>query len=214
MTSVSYSAAGRPINGTGRKHGVTRCPIAAIWAKCKVGGPLPPLTANTVTCWAYGDADRYRGDKGVTRRHGEVAGCEFVEAAGFLSAGGLGGLVTIILQAAGLAPPIAVMLVLGGFGQAFLRGIGGHPILKAVVTIVVLLLVTTLLNSLIPYVQDAFAAVDGDRWLMFDEGLGSVSTIVSRFWGVILVAGLIMISWEVVGSMRSGSALEGRGQRM
>ena len=144
---------------------------------------------------------------------GAVSGCKWSKEGAVFNAGGLGGLVEIILQASGLAPPIAVLLVLGSFGAAFMRNMGGHPIMAAMVTVIVLLLVATLVNSLMPFLTSAFTAVDGNRYVMYDQGLGNVSVIVKRFYGVVLVSGLIMVAWSVVQNMRGGSNALG-GQKM
>ena len=144
---------------------------------------------------------------------GKVVGAKWAAAGGIFTEGGLSSLIAIILQAAGLAPPIAVMLALGHFGQSFIKNVGGHPILAAIITVVVMLLVATLVNSLVPFLTTAFTAVDPNRFEMFSSGLGNVAIIVKRFYGVVLVAGLIMVAWSVIGSIRGKNALSG-GQRM
>ena len=142
-----------------------------------------------------------------------IAGCKWAPAGSVFNAGGLSGLIEIILQAAGLAPPIAVLIALGHFGQSFMRQMGGHPILAAVITVIVMLLVATLVNSLIPFLTTAFTAVDSTRYVMYSEGLGNVSVIIKRFYGVVLVSGLIIIAWSVIGPIRGKNALAS-GQRM
>ena len=142
-----------------------------------------------------------------------ISGGKWAPAGGIFTEGGLSSLIAIILQAAGLAPPIAVMLALGSFGQSFIKNVGGHPILAAIITVVVMLLVATLVNSLVPFLTTAFTAVDPNRFEMFSSGLGNVAIIVKRFYGVVLVAGLIMVAWSVIGSIRGKNALSG-GQRM
>ena len=112
---------------------------------------------------------------------GNIAGCEFSGAGSVFNAGGLGGLVEIVLQAAGLAPPIALLFALGSFGTSFMRNMGSHPILAAVLTVIMLLLVATLLNTFVPFLTDAFEAIDKNRFIMYDEGLGAISTVVGNF---------------------------------
>ena len=145
----------------------------------------------------------------------DVTGGKWEPVSGLFTAGGLGSLIRLVLQAAGLAPPIAIMAVLGSFGQSFIKKMGGNPIIAAVVTVITLLLVATLLNSLVPFVADAFESINPNRFAMFDGGLGNVSVIIRRFYGVVLVASLIMIAWSVLKSMKGGNALSGQGdQRM
>ena len=126
--------------------------------------------------------------------------------------GPLSGLIEIILQAAGLAPPIALMYVLGTFGTSFLSNMGSHPLLAAVMTVIVMLLVATLLNTFVPFLTQAFEAIDANRFLMYSEGLGSISTIISGFFGVVIVGSMMMIAWTLIKSFKGGDALGG--QRM
>ena len=143
-----------------------------------------------------------------------VTGGQWEGVSGLFTAGGLGSLIRLVLQAAGLAPPIAIMAVLGSFGQSFVKRMGGNPIIAAVVTVITLLLVATLLNSLVPFIASAFESIDPNRFAMFDGGLGNVSVIVRRFYGVVLVASLIMVAWSVLKSMKGGNALGGGSDRM
>ena len=142
-----------------------------------------------------------------------IAGGVWTPASEIMNTAGLGPLIKIILQAAGLAPPIAIMVVLGSFGSSFIRNMGGHPILAAIVTVVGFLMVSTLLNSLVPFLTDAFGAVEAKRFVMFESGLGNVSVIVKRFYGVVLVAGLIVVAWTILSTMRAKDAMAGN-QRM
>ncbi len=143
----------------------------------------------------------------------DITGGEYKGASKIFITGGLSGLVKILLQAAGLAPPLALLLTLGSFGSAFLRKVGSHPILAAIGMAITLLLVATLLNTFVPFLEDAFLAIDSNRFLMFDQGLGSLSVVIGNFFGVVLVAGMMMIAWEMLKSMRGGDAIGGS-QRM
>ena len=145
---------------------------------------------------------------------GGIVGGVWSPAGTIFNTGGLSGLIKIILQAAGLAPPIAVMLALGSFGQSFIKNMGGNPIMAAIVTAITLLLVSTLVNTLVPFITEAFTAVDGNRFVMFSQGLGAVSLIIRQFYGVVFVAGLIMIAWAVFGAMRGNTGNALAGQRM
>ena len=56
-----------------------------------------------------------------------IEGCKWGVAGEIFGAGGLSGLIQIILQAAGLAPPIAVLFALGTFGSIFPQEHGESP---------------------------------------------------------------------------------------
>ena len=142
-----------------------------------------------------------------------IEGCKWGVAGEIFGAGGLSGLIQIILQAAGLAPPIAVLFALGTFGSSFLKNMGSHPILAAVVTVIGFLLLATLLNVFIPFVSGAFEAIDSNRFKMYQEGLGNVSTVVGSFYGVVIVASIMTVAWQVLQSLKGRNALSG-GQQM
>ena len=127
--------------------------------------------------------------------------------------GGLGGLVKLLLQAAGVAPPIALMYELGSFGTSFLKNFSGtNPLVAAVLTAILLLLVANLLNVFFPFVTSAFKAVDGARFVMMESGLGRISVVIKSFWGVVLVGSMMSIAWEAVKGMRGGGNLMGGGK--
>ena len=143
----------------------------------------------------------------------EISGGEYKGAGKIFITGGLSGLVKILLQAGGLAPPLALLLTLGSFGTSFLRKVGSHPILAAIGMAITLLLVATLLNTFVPFLESAFLAIDSNRFLMYDQGLGALSVVIGNFFGVVIVAGMMMIAWEMLKSMRGGDAIGGS-QRM
>ena len=151
---------------------------------------------------------------GTTLDNVLVTGCRWEEAGDIWNAGGLSGLIEIILQSAGLAPPMALMFTLGTFGQSFIKKVGAHPILAAVMMAILLLLVATLLNTLMPFLTTAFTAVDGNRFVMFDEGLGNVSVVVKNFFAVVLVSSMLMIAWTAFQYIKGGDALSSSSQRM
>ena len=145
---------------------------------------------------------------------GVVGGCDWSDAGSVFKSGGLGGLVEIILQAAGLAPPIALLFALGSFGTSFMKNMGSHPILAAVMTVIMLLLVATLLNTFVPFLTGAFEAIDGNRFLMFSDGLGAVSIVIGNFYGVVVVSSMMMIAWQVVKHLRGGGDVINSAEKM
>ena len=38
---------------------------------------------------------------------------------------------------------------------------------------------------------------------MYDEGIGTLSVVISNFFSVVLVGGLIYVAWQVVGQFRT-----------
>ena len=169
---------------------------------CKIAGE--PATANTSL-----KGFTPLGTKVGITAVGKISGCTYKPAGAIFGLGGLSGLIEIILQAAGLAPPIALLFVLGSFGTSFLRNnMGSHPILAAVLTAIGFLLLATLLNTFIPYVSGAFDAIDPDRFLMYQEGLGALAGVIGNFFGVVIVASIMSVAWQVIGSMKGGGAID------
>ena len=145
------------------------------------------------------------GSKVITSSDdGLISGCRYEPGGEIFNAGGLSSVIGVLLQAAGLAPPIALLFELGKFGTSFVGGMTDNPILSAVLTGILLLLVATLLNTFIPFLGQAFTSVDANRFVMFDEGIGALAIVVKRFWAVVLVASLAGLAWQVIKAMKGG----------
>lgn len=121
--------------------------------------------------------------------------------------GGLGGLVRLILSAAGLGLPIGAMIGLASFGSSFVQRLGGSPLMGAIILTIRLLLVGSLVNTVTPFVDAAFDSLEGDRFTMCGEGIGSLSLVVGNVYGVILVGGLVYVAWQVIGQFRGGGSM-------
>ena len=131
-----------------------------------------------------------------------ITGGEWAEAGSIFNAGGLSGLIKLILQAAGLGLPIGALIGLASFGNAFVTRMGGSPLMGAIIMVIALLLVGTLLNVLTPFVNTVKYSLDNDRYVMYDEGIGTLATVISNFFAVVLVGGLIYVAWQVISQFR------------
>ena len=141
-----------------------------------------------------------------------IPGCEYTPANAALMTGGLGPVITLILQAAGLAPIVAIMAVLGGFGMVFMRQLGNagmSPIIAIITVLVLFLVVASLFSTLLPFLSTAFAAVDADRFAYLDTGIGRIGTVVSQFWGIVLVSSIITVAWQAMANIKGGQAFVG-----
>ena len=143
------------------------------------------------------------GTKITTNATGAIPNCKRDLPGAIFGAGGLSGLVALILQAAGLGLPIGALIGLASFGASFVSKLGGSPIIAAIVMVIGFLLIGTLLNVLTPFVNDAFDSINGDRFLMYDEGIGTLSNVISNFFAVVLVGGLIYVAWSAIQQFRS-----------
>ena len=134
---------------------------------------------------------------------GVFSGSEYQEAGSIFGLGGLSGLVKLILQAAGLGLPIGALIGLASFGSAFVNRLGANPLMGAITMVIGLLLVGTLLNVLTPFVNNVSDSINGARYIMYDEGIGTLSVVISNFFAVVLVAGLIYVAWQVIGQFKT-----------
>ena len=137
---------------------------------------------------------------------GIIAGCEYKEAGSVLSAGGLGGLIEIILQAAGLAPPIGLLVSLGSFGSNFMSRVtgGSHPVIGAILAVITLLIVAVLFNVFVPFLNGAFDAIDRNRFVMYNEGLGNLAAVIGNFLGIIVVSSMLSVAWSAIKAFKGG----------
>ena len=130
----------------------------------------------------------------------------------------LGGLIGIILNAAGLGLPIGAILALSAYGTGFMGRMGISPLLGVIVMVIGFLLVSGLLSAFVPFIDAALQSLDGDRFAMYESGLGSLGETIGNFWGVTLVAGLLYVAWQVIAHFRgagSGAGVfSGGGTRM
>ena len=140
-----------------------------------------------------------------------IAGGEWAAESGIFK-GLMGGVIGIILQACGLAGPVMLLVQLGSYAKSFMTATGMHPLLGIVIMLLVLLLVATLLNVFIPFLEGAVFAIDPNRFQMYDTGLGQLSVVVRSFYGVVLVSGVLMVIWSLWNNVNSGNMLQG--QRM
>ena len=97
------------------------------------------------------------------------------------------------------------MVGLGLFGVQFVSRVAGNPIVAAVSVLLGFMLVAVVLNSLVPFLDTAYYAINPTRFVALNEGLGVIGPLVRRFWGVIAVAGILVVGWQIVAQMRAGS---------
>ena len=105
-----------------------------------------------------------------------------------------------------LAAPLGFMLMLAYFGSMLVAMGTGHPIMQVIMTVILVLVGAILLNIALPYISDVFQAIDGNRFVVFDQELGLIAVLLKNFFGVILIAGFIGGAWTIVGQMRNSGA--------
>ena len=116
------------------------------------------------------------------------------------------GFIRVLLQMLALAAPLGFMLMLAYFGSMLVAMGTGHPIMQVIMTVILVLVGAILLNIALPYISDVFQAIDGNRFVVFDQELGLIAVLLKNFFGVILIAGFIGGAWTIVGQMRNSGA--------
>ena len=157
---------------------------------CVAGGDL---AGDTLYLTANGD-EFYDGS-GVTAGNA-IGDYEWIEAENVFTAQEQ--LVTLLAVIAAIGMPIGAMTAIVFFGQAVISsgvsGQGASQVLVAIAAVVVILVAVQMFQQFAGYLGDAFDAVDGDRFKVFDETLGSLAETIAEFWGVLAFAGLINIA--------------------
>ena len=142
---------------------------------------------------------------------------DWIEAEGVFTAQGQ--LVTLLAVIAAIGMPLGAMTAVVFFGQAVVSsgvsGQGASQVLVAIAAVVIILVAVQMFQQFAGYLGDAFDAVDGDRFVVFNETLGSLAETIAEFWGVLAFAGLINIAtivWRNYnGNMSIGGLDQGGG---
>ena len=107
-------------------------------------------------------------------------------------------LVTLLAVIAAIGMPIGAMTAIVFFGQAVISsgisGSGASQVMVAIAAVVVILVSIQMFQQFAGFLGNAFDAVNGDRFVVFDETLGSLAETIAEFWGVLAFAGFINIA--------------------
>ena len=156
---------------------------------CKLTTP----NGDDLTAFVSGTYYSQSGSKITVGTAPAMAGCTWKEPSGIWSAFGFQDLIRLAFQAAALGLPLAVLFGVYRFGRNFMGSVGVHPLLGVVSLIILFLLATRLLDTMTPFVAGASDAVGAIRFVVYQEGLGTLGTIMSNFYGVVLAASLLPV---------------------
>ena len=127
---------------------------------------------------------------------GAVADYNWIEAESVFTAQEQ--LVTLLAVIAAIGMPIGAMTAIVFFGQAVISsgisGSGASQVMVAIAAVVVILVSIQMFQQFAGFLGTAFDAVNGDRFVVFDETLGSLAETIAEFWGVLAFAGFINIA--------------------
>ena len=133
-----------------------------------------------------------------------ITGCKYTDKSPIF--GVFNGFVRVLMQVIALAGPLGFMLALAYFGSMLIGQATGHPVLRVVMVVVLVLVGAILVNIVLPYIAGVFNAIDGERFVVFDQELGLIAGLLRNFFGVIFVSGIIGSAWSIIGQMRGGTA--------
>ena len=137
----------------------------------------------------------------------EISGCEWLPRSPIF--GVFNGFIRVLLQVIALGGPLGFMLALAYFGSMLIGVATGHPVLRVVMVVIVVLVGAILVNIVLPYIGNVFHAIDGERFIVFDQELGLIAVLLKNFFGVLFVSGLIGSAWSIIGQIRGSGTSSG-----
>ena len=90
--------------------------------------------------------------------------------------------------------PAGALGFLGYFGGMLVKqNIGGGTLAVAIGATVAVVIIGTVLPEIFEPLDDLFVALDGNRYQVYDEGIGKLGGIIGNFLGISLIGGLITL---------------------
>ena len=145
--------------------------------------------------------------RGIADKNIEISGCEWLPRSPIF--GVFNGFIRVLLQVIALGGPLGFMLALAYFGSMLIGMATGHPVLRVVMVVIVVLVGAILVNIVLPYIGNVFHAIDGQRFIVFDQELGLIAVLLKNFFGVLFVSGLIGSAWSIIGQIRGSGTSSG-----
>ena len=173
------------------------------------------MTASATTCTAGSLTGAYtpKGSE-LTLASGVLAGSTWTLASRSLTALSGGSLVGLLFGAMAILLPAGALGFLGYFGgQLVKQNIGGGTLAVAIGATVAVVIIGSVLPEIFEPLDALFVALDGNRYAVYDEGIGKLGGILGNFLGISLIGGLITLGvllWkgrEGPGQSSSGSMI-------
>ena len=110
----------------------------------------------------------------------------------------------------GIGIPLALMFMMGSVGAIFIDKLvnnGGEAIDSVVgqiiMVVIVVVIATSIFGLMTGGIQFAFESIDPNRFAMYDNVLGRLSSVAVGFWGLMLVAGFVPLAFALTRSRMS-----------
>ena len=197
-------------SGTSKK--VLSSTTCAVWTKAGTGaGSFVTYYTPKGTAVQYTEAGGTGAD---TWTAGFQSAPEWETASKSLTALSGGSLVGLLFGAMAILLPAGALGFLGYFGgQLVKQNIGGGTLAVAIGATVCVVIIGSVLPEIFEPLDALFIALDGDRYQVYDEGIGKLGGILGNFLGISLIGGLITLGvllWkgrEGPGQSSSGSMI-------
>ena len=104
----------------------------------------------------------------------------------------------------GIGIPLALMFMMGSVGAIFIDKLvsnGGEAIDgvvgQIIMVVIVVVIATSIFGLMTGGIQFAFESIDPNRFAMYDNVLGRLSSVAVGFWGLMLVAGFVPLAFAL-----------------
>ena len=170
----------------------THTTAAEAWASTTYT-PLNVVAAGTYTI-ATGDYFTPKGTAFKVATANTIPGAAGRQPSRSLTALANGSLVSLLFGAMAILLPAGALGFLGYLGAMLVKqNIGGGTLAIAIGATVAVVLIGSLLPEIFEPLDDLYNALDGNRFQVYDEGIGKLGGILGNFLGISLIGGLITL---------------------
>ena len=124
-------------------------------------------------------------------------------------------LVELLATIAALALPLGALGAVVFFGNTISVATGtsgvSSQIIAVITIVVVILVIVEVFGQFIVYLDDAFDVIDADRFVVYDNGLGTLAETITSFWGILAFASVLPIGFSLFRQYQSGGGIAGFG---
>ena len=121
-----------------------------------------------------------------------------------------GSLVSLLFGAMAILLPAGALGFLGYFGAMIVKQqIGGGTLAVAIGATVAVVIIGSILPSIFAPLDTLFVALDGNRFYVYSQGIGTLGSVLGNFLGISLIGGLITLGvmlWQGRDGSSKGTA--------
>ena len=115
-----------------------------------------------------------------------------------------GSLVLLLLGAMAILVPAGALGFLSYTGAEMVRSyIGGSPLAIAIGATVAVVVIGAILPEIFSPLDNLFSVMDGKRYIVYNEGIGKLAGVLSDFFAIALIGGLVALGAMLWKSSRS-----------